>query len=477
LAAVPGAEEVHAFMNNSAGNQASHEQASGLLHTLNGRDATAIVAGTVIGSGIFLVPHDVALQLNSFGAVMLVWIVGGALSLFGALALSELGAMYPGAGGLYVYLRHAYGKCVGFLYGWALLTLIHSGSLATLAVAFRLYLARLVPMSPMEQKASGIACVLGLAILNCFGLRWGRGVQNFFAAAKLGGLALMVGILFALGHSHFSRASFSAETNGGWHAAGFGIALVAVLWAYEGWHVVSFTAGEFKNVQRDLPRGLMLGTLIVALVYLVSNAAYYFVLAPAQIRQTEQVAWAALGSVMQGPAIFISSLILICIFGAMNGLILTGPRVYYAMADEGLFFQAFKKISPRFRTPVISILVQGIWGSLLTLLGSFQELFTYVIFTAWIFYGLAVAALIVLRIRQPQVHRPFRAPGYPWLPAIFSAAALGVTLSAIVANPRHAAYGAGLVLTGVPLYALFVLRNKRSRPAPSDAARSVISVS
>jgi APA family basic amino acid/polyamine antiporter len=452
-------------MGNSLNNPLSHAQDKGLLRALNLRDATAIVAGTVIGSGIFLVPHDVAMRLDSFVAVMAVWVVGGALSLFGALALSELGAMYPGAGGLYVYLRHAYGRCVGFLYGWALLTLIHSGSAATLAVAFRLYLAKLIPMSTFEQKASGIICVLGLTILNCFGLSWGRGVQNGFAAAKLGGLALMVVILFTRGHSHFSQAMLWTGPFGGFHAVGFGIALVAVLWAYEGWHVVSFTAGEFKNAQRDLPRGLMLGTLIVALVYLISNVAYYFVLAPSQIQQTEQVASAAVGSVMQGPAIFMSSLILICIFGSLNGLILTGPRVYYAMAEEGLFFSAFKKISRTFRAPVISILVQGIWAALLTLLGTFQELFTYVIFTAWIFYGLAVAAVIVLRLRQPELHRPFRAPGYPWLPAIFTLAALGVTLSAIVANPRHAAYGAGLVLTGLPLYALFVVRNRRNSSA------------
>jgi APA family basic amino acid/polyamine antiporter len=445
-------------MTNSSSGSGSRENQPRLLRALGLRDATAIVAGTVIGSGIFLVPSSVAAQLHSFFAVLSVWIVGGLLSLCGALALSELGAAYPGAGGLYVYLRHAYGRLIGFLYGWALLLLIHSGSIATLAVAFRLYLAQIIPLTQVQEKASGIICVLVLTAVNCFGLRSGKGVQNAFAVAKLGGLALMVGILFARSHNHFSQAKFWPQSPEGFHAVGYGIALIAVLWAYEGWHVLSFTAGEFRNVERDLPRGLLYGTLIVALTYVVSNVAYYFVLTPEQIQHTDRVAATAVGSVMGGPAIFISSLIIISIIGATNGLMLTGPRVYYAMAEEGLFFPAFKKINARVHAPVFSILAQGIWAACLTLMGTFQELFTYVIFTAWIFYGLAVAAVIVLRIRQPDLNRPFRAPGYPWMQVLFVTAALGITLSAIVSSPMHAIFGIGMVLTGLPMYAAFVSR-------------------
>jgi APA family basic amino acid/polyamine antiporter len=443
-------------MTTSSNASGSGKNQPRLLRVLGLRDATAIVAGTVIGSGIFLVPSSIAAQLHSFIAVLSVWVVGGVLSLCGALALSELGAAFPGSGGIYVYLRHAYGRPVGFLYGWALLLVIHSGSIATLAVAFRLFLAQIVPLTQVQEKASGIACVLVLTAVNCFGLRSGKGVQNVFAVAKLGGLAFMIGILFARGHNHFSQSTLWPQTTGEFQAAGFGIALIAVLWAYEGWHVLSFTAGEFKNAERDLPRAFFYGTLIVASVYIVSNVAYYFVLTPEQIQQTSRVAATAVGSVMGGPAIFISSLIVISIIGATNGLMLTGPRVYYAMAEEGLFFSAFKKINPRFHAPVFSILVQGIWAACLTLMGSFQELFTYVVFTAWIFYGLAVAAVIVLRVRQPALNRPFRAPGYPWMQVLFVAAALGITLSAIVSSPMHAIFGIALVLTGLPVYAAFV---------------------
>jgi len=425
-------------------------------------DAIAIVAGTVIGSGIFLVPNSVAKQLPSLAAVLLVWLTGGLLSLFGALALGELGTAFPGAGGLYVYLRQAYGRVIGFLYGWGLLTLIHSGSIATLAVAFRIYLAQIVPLTINQQKLAGVACVLVLTGLNCLGVRSGKGAQNIFTVAKFGGLALMIGLLFFRGNAHMLKASVWPRPAMEFHPASFGIALIAVLWAYEGWHVVSFTAGEFRHSQRDLPRGLFYGTLIVAVTYILANIAYYCVLTPAQIQQTGRVAATAVNSVSGGTAaFFISMLILVSIVGAANGMILTGPRVYYAMAKEGLFFRAFGTVSARFRAPVLAIVIQGVWAACLTLLGSFQELFTYVVFTAWIFYGLAVAGVIVLRMRRPELDRPFRAPGYPWLPALFAIAALGITLSAAVSSPLHALLGIGLVLTGLPVYALFLARAKK----------------
>jgi APA family basic amino acid/polyamine antiporter len=220
--------------------------------------------------------------------------------------------------------------------------------------------------------------------------------------------------------------------------------------------VVSFAAGEFKNPQRDLPRGLLYGTLIVAAVYLLGNVAYYCVLTPTQIAQTQRVAATAITSVLGNTSgSLISVLILICISGSLNGMILTGPRVYYAMAEGGLFFRVFGKLTTRFRVPIIAILIQGLWSASLTLLGTFQELFTSVIFAAWIFYGLAVAGVIVLRIRQPDIERPFRSPGYPWLPALFVLSALGITLSAVISSPLHALIGIGLIMTGWPVFALF----------------------
>lgn len=438
-----------------------------LLRELGLRDAVAIVAGTVIGSGIFLVPKNVASQLSSLFGVLLVWLTGGFLSLFGALALGELGAAFPGAGGLYVYLRQAYGKTVGFLYGWGLLTLIHSGSIATLAVAFRIYLAQIVPLTITEQKVAGVAGVLVLTGVNCVGVRFGKSVQNVFTLAKLGGLTLMVTLLFSRGHAHMLGASFWPKGPLEFHPSHFGIALIGVLWAYEGWHVVSFTAGEFKQPKRDLPRGLLYGTLIVATTYLLANISYYSVLTPPQILGTDRVAASAVSAVYGGAAaLFISVLILVSMIGAANGMILTGPRVYYAMAAEGLFFPKFGSVSPRFHTPVFAIVVQGIWAACLTLLGTFQELFTYVIFTAWIFYGLAVAGVIVLRIRRPELNRPFRSPGYPWLPALFTAAALGIAVTAVFSSPLHAIFGIALIMSGLPVFAVFVGRNK-SKTSPA----------
>lgn len=446
----------------------------GLLRELRLRDAIAIVAGTIIGSGIFLVPGNIASQLSSFSAVILVWVTGGLLSLFGALALGELGAAFPKAGGIYVYLRQAYGKGVGFLYGWALLALIHSGSIATLAVAFRIYLAQLIPLSGVQQKIAGVLCVLVLTGINCFGLRSGKNVHNLLTIAKYLGLAMMLALLFYGGHLHLLKSSIWPPNGFSFAPKSFGIALIAVLWAYEGWHVLSFMTGEIKHSRRDLPRGLFYGTLIVAATYLLANVAYYSVLTNTQVAHTQRVAAVAI-QLATGNTVataFISLLILVSIIGATNGMILSGPRVYYAMAEEGLFFPIFGKISTRFRAPVFAIIVQGLWAAGLTLLGSFQELFTYVVFVGWVFYGLAVAGVIVLRVRRPELERPFRVPGYPWLPALFTIAALGITGSAIVSSPVHALFGAVLVLSGLPLYTLFVARLKTSHTnaAPGTAA-------
>lgn len=388
---------------------------------------------------------------------MLVWVVGGALSLFGALSLAELAAAFPRAGGIYVYLRHAYGRAAGFLYGWGLLTMIHSGSIATLAVAFGLYLSQLIPLHSTAQKAVSIGCILLLTGINCLGLRAGKLVQNLFTAAKLGGLALMILLLLARARPlKLLPEEFWPAAGGGAAWIPFGVALVGVLWAYEGWHVVSFAAGEIREPTRNLPRSLFYGTLIIIGVYLSANAAYYSVLTGKEIAASDTVAATAMTRTVGAAAgVFISLLILVSIFGAMNGMVLTGPRAYYAMARDGLFFSAFARTNLRYHSPVFAIVLQGVWASLLTLIGTFQELFTYVIFTAWIFYGATVVGVIVLRRQQPTLERPFRVPAYPWLPALFGLAALGITLSTIVAGPGNALRGIALILLGIPFYFLF----------------------
>ncbi len=424
-----------------------------LVRELGLVDGTALVVGTVIGSGIFLVPGPIAMHVESLGAVLLVWAVGGVLSLSGALSLGELGAMYPGAGGLYVYLRHAYGRPVAFLYGWGLLSMIQTGSIATLAVGFSLYLSRIVPQTRGEQKAAAVVSILVLTGVNCFGLRLGKLVQNVSTVSKLAGLALLFLLLVWRGHVSLLRSSFAPTASVAHSVVPFGTALVAVLWAYEGWHAVSFAGGEFRAPKRDLPLSLLVGTAGCAAIYLMLNLAYYSVLTPAAMRATDHAAATAVQTAYgSGTTVLISALILTSILGAMNGLILTGPRVYYAMARDGCFFQRLGRVDRRFHTPVFAIVIQGVWASLLTLVGSFQQLFTYVIFTAWMFYGLTVAAVMVLRMREPWRERSFRVPAYPWLPILFLLAAMGIFVSTIVSDPVHAAFGVAMILAGLPLY-------------------------
>lgn len=429
---------------------------TGFVRGLGRVDGIALVVGTVIGSGIFLVPGPVAGQLHSLAAVLLVWLVGGLLSLFGALSLGELATMYPGAGGLYVYLRHAFGRPLAFLYGWGLLSMIQTGSIATLAVGFSLYSSRLFPLSRVEQKVIGIVCILLLTGTNCLGLRLGKLVQNVSTAAKLVGLSLLFILLMWRGHVSNLQSSFAPVASVSHSIVPFGTALVAVLWAYEGWHAVSFTAGEFRSPERDLPVSLYVGTALCAVIYLSLNLAYYSVLTPLALRRTDHAAATAIQAVYgSGTTVLISVLILTSILGAMNGLVLTGPRVYYAMGRDGTFFRRLGHTNQRFRTPVVAIVTQGVWASVLTLLGSFQQLFTYVIFTAWIFYGLTVAAVIVLRLRRPDLPREFRVPGFPWPPILFILAAIGISVSSFIAEPLHACIGIGMILAGVPLYLVF----------------------
>jgi APA family basic amino acid/polyamine antiporter len=446
-------------------------QSTSLARELTAWDGFSVVAGSVIGSGIFLVPGAIALHLVSVRNVLLVWIAGGALSIFGALSLAELASMFPAAGGLYTYLREAYGNAVAFLYGWGLLTMIQSGSIATLATGFGLYLSQLIPLTPVEQKLVSVSSVVTLTVANLMSMRHAKHIQNLGMAAKFLGLLGLAALLLVRGHA----STFSA----GWHLPeqsgpfGFGIALIAVLWAYEGWHIVSFTASEFRNPQRDLPRSLVCGTLFVAGIYVTLNVGYYAVLTPAHMAGVGSAAAAAAQTAYgAGATRLISVLIVLSILVAINGMTITGPRVYYAMARDRVFFQSLSLTNARSKVPVRALLIQGGWASVLTLTGSFQQLFTAVVFTAWIFYGLAVAAVIVLRVRYPDRVRSFRTPGYPALPILFILAAAVVAVSTIASAPGRAATGMALILIGLPVYLLFrrYEANSPYQPTPPETA-------
>jgi basic amino acid/polyamine antiporter, APA family len=420
-------------------------------------DASAIVVGTIIGSGIFLVPHNVAQQIGSVAEVMGVWVVGGILSLAGALSLAELSAATPHAGGIYVYLRDAYGKMVAFLYGWAALLVIESGGIAALAVGFSIYSSTFFPLTPLEQKLLSAAAIVLLTLVNIAGVRRGVWVQNLFTAAKLAGVATIVG--FALFARHVTPAAimpgFAAPHT---TFSSFFVALIGVLWAYNGWHILAYAAGEVKDPARVLPRSFFMGTMVVILVYLSANLAYLRVLPlSAMAQDSYQRVAARTMEILWGPqgAAFVSGLILCSMFGAMNGNILGGARAYYAMAEDRVLFASVGKIHPRFKTPYVALLIQGAWAIVLASSGTFEQLYTYVIFTAWIFYGCCVLAVIVLRRSRPDLPRPYRVWGYPMVPLAFVAAASVIVVNSLVNTPRECGIGLGIVLAGIPIFLLW----------------------
>jgi APA family basic amino acid/polyamine antiporter len=397
---------------------------------------------------------------------MLVWLIGGVLSLAGALSLAELGAANPSAGGIYVYLRDAYGRLFAFLYGWALLLVINSGSLATLAVAFGIYSTSFLPLSPLEQKLVASGVIALLTLVNILGVRKASAVQTLFTVAKLAGLATIMGAAFFSSHvapAQTDRALPLSHAT----ASSFGVAMIGILWAYEGWHMLSFAAGEVKNPTRVLPRSYLVGTVVVVAVYLGANLAYLRVLPLPEMALHQRVAATAM-ELLAGPrgATFVSALILCSIFGAINGTVLGGPRAYFAMARDGVFFPSVGKVHPRYRTPAAALLIQGVWAILLASSGTYKQLYTYVIFTGWLFYASATFAVVVLRRKRPDLSRPYRVWGFPVVPLVFSAAALAIVGNALIRSPLESGIGLALVLAGVPIFLIWQRRAKQKAVIP-----------
>jgi len=399
-----------------------------------------------------MIPHNVALQVGSVTTVMLVWIVGGALALAGSLSLAELGAATPEAGGVYVYLREAYGKLAAFLYGWAALLVIESGGIATLAVAFSIYSSTFFPLTALERKLVASAVIAVLTLVNIAGVKRASFVQTFFTLAKLTGVAIIVGFAVFAHHGPSIAPPPGYATP---HASlsSFGIALIGVLWAYHGWHHLSHVAGEVKNPSKILPRAFLVGALVVIFVYLSANLAYLQVLSlPVMAQDAYQRVAAKTMEILWGPrgAAFVSGLILCSMFGATNGNILGGARAFFAMARDRVMFSAVGRIHPRFETPYVALLIQGVWSIALAASGTYEQLYTYVIFTGWIFYAAAAMAVVILRRKRPQLARPYRV--YIALPLAFAAAALIIIINALARSPRESGIGLGLVLLGIPVY-------------------------
>ena len=432
--------------------------------------AVSIVVGTVIGSGIFLVPKTMVLRTGSPEMVFFVWIFGGLLTLAGALTYAELAGMYDKSGGEYVYLREAYGPIFGFLYGWTQMWVAKAGSIATLATAFFYYLANFAPnlqtvfttlpiplgpnWGPLEVSYGqllAMAVIMGLAVLNYFGVRIGGGVQIAITILKVALIAMIIVIGLASPQGSVSNLSTSIPVAGGISA--FFAALVAALWAYDGWNNVTMVAGEIREPQRNLPRALTFGTLAVVVIYLLTNLAYFYVLPAADVSTSDRVAATMMGRILGEPgAAAVSVAAMISIFAALNGSILSGSRVPFAMAADGLFFRKVATIHPQFHTPSVSILLLSAWSALLVLSGRYEQLYTYVIFASWILYAMATASVLVLRRKRPDLPRPYRTIGYPVVPILFVLVAGALILSTLADSPRESIMGLGLIFAGLPFY-------------------------
>ena len=421
-------------------------------------DVVMIVIGGVIGSGIFLSPSEIAAAVPAPLLMLAVWVVGGLLSFFGAVAFAELGAAMPEAGGVYVYLREAFGPLLSFLFGWTLFLVIDSGAIATLAVAFsHNILPRFVDMTPLVKKLIAAAFVAFLGAVNYVGVRWGSRLQNILTYIKTGAIGIIVVGVFVFARSHGNTSNFIEPSPGPFNFGlfgAFGVGLVASLWAYKGWESATYSAGEVKNPRRNLPLGILVGTVAVIALYLVANLAYLYVLPVGKIAASEGRVALDVMELVSGPfgASLITFLILFSILGAANQNILCSPRVYFAMARDGLFFKKIAECHPKFLTPHVSIVAISVWSILLTLTGTFRQLFTYVIFGEWVFFGLTVAAVIVLRKKRPDLERPYKTWGYPVTPVIFILAALYIAFASLLSAFWNALAGLGIICLGIPAY-------------------------
>ena len=438
-----------------------------LRRTLGFGDLVMLTLGTVIGSGIFLVP-GVVLKLSEgrLGLALVVWIVGGVLSFLGALTYAELGASRPDAGGLYTYIRDAFGPLPAFLYGWTSFLVIASGSVATLAVAFSSYLSQLVPIGPAASKIVALVMIALIAVVNCRGTRASASMENLATAAKVGAIIVMGGALIAVGRGWRDVGPVWPDAWNGSVFVAAGTAMIGVLWAYEGWQYVTFSAGETRNPQRVFPRAIALATFALVVLYLLANVGYIAALGPAAAAKSDHVAADAMGAIL-GPVSgkLLSALVLVSIFSATNGIMLTAPRLYYAMARDGVFFDRLARISPTRGTPIAAIVSLAVWSAVLALSGTFEQLLTYVVFAGWIFYGLGALAVFPLRRRVSGAELPFRTPGYPVTPLLFAASAALLVLNTMKERPTQALAGLGVVLLGTPVFYLWRSRKTAQTPA------------
>ncbi|HKH47324.1 MAG TPA: amino acid permease [Thermoanaerobaculia bacterium] len=463
-------------------NRAPASEESRLVRGLGTWDAALLTIGSVVGTGIFLTTSDIARVLPDSGLILWVWVAGGLLTLAGALTYAELGVMFPRAGGLYHYLREAYGPLWGFLYGWIAFLVIMSGGIATIAVGFGKYLASFVPslaetafavripgLPAWEISGIQLAAVGSIVLLtgvNHLGLEEGAWVQNALTVVKVGSI-LVFGVLAFLvpapATSEAATAPASPVPMGGALLVAFGVAMVATLWTYDGWYGLTCSAGEVRDPARSLPRGLILGTVAVIGLYLLLNLAYVRALPVAAMAAEPRIAEAAAGRLFGAAgARLVTVAVLVSAFGCISSTILYSSRIYLPMAADGLFFRSLAAVHPRFRTPVRSLWAQSAWAAVLALSGTYEQLYTYVVFASVVFHAAIAAAVFVFRRCRPDLPRPYRTWGYPVVPALFILACLLLIGNTLVDSPRESLAGLGLLALGLPAYALF--RRQGSHP-------------
>ena len=433
--------------------------------------ATALVVGIIIGASIFVQPSVITGTVPSLTAVYAVWIASGILTLFGALIAAELASAFPHAGGVYVFLREAFSPAIAFLWGWAMFWTMHTGIIAVIAMVFARYMSFFIPVGDVGLRALAVSAIVVLTAVNYVGVRQGSIVQTTLTIFKVGAVIAIIAVAFTIGPRHAAAtqavqaaATTSASAPPALTVRVFALALVAGLFAFGGWHMVTYAAEETREPERTIPRALLVGVLLVTACYVALNAAYFHVLPASVIAGSNRVAADAADAVLgHGGAAFMSAIVAVSTFGALNGVILSGPRAYLAMARDRLLVAWAAAIHPRFHTPHRAIILQGVWAIILVSTGTYRALFTRVVYTEWIFFALMAVGLMRLR-RRPGYVPAYRVWGYPVVPITFIVCSAYIVVNQIVTDPAESRVGLLLVGVGWPVYLIWLRKNHLARP-------------
>jgi APA family basic amino acid/polyamine antiporter len=439
------------------------EKVPGLRRAISLPQATAMVVGTIIGASIFVQPSEITGQVPSVLGVFLVWLIAGILTFFGAMVCAEMASIFTQTGGVYVFLKESFSPSVGFLWGWGMFWSIHSGIIAAIAVILARYVGYFIPLGNTVSKIVSVLVILVISAVNYLGVKPGSAMQTLFTLGKVVAIVVIVILGFTLGSRIPAHFVMDGVVDTGISIRHFFLALVAGLFAFGGWHMVTYNAEETLHPRKTIPRALMIGTLTVTLCYIALNAVYMYVLPLNVVASSKRIAADAADVLLgYGGGSFMSALVVFSTFGALSGIILCGPRVYYSMAKDGLLFRWIGAVHPRYHTPHRAIFIQAVWSSVLVATGTYTTLFTRVVYTEWIFFALMAFGLILLR-RRSDVVRAYKIWGYPVIPIVFIISSLAIVTNQIISDPRESLFGLSLVFSGLPVYYLWAKKKRRSQ--------------